>query len=61
LLYRDGLPVAMLTAGEVRFLEDLDPAAEWEANKALLRAEFAPSVSAERQAQRLVVTVTPRA
>ena len=61
LLYRDGLPVATLTAGEVRFLEDLDPAAEWEANKALLRAEFAPSVSAERQAQRLLVIVTPRA
>jgi ATP-dependent helicase Lhr and Lhr-like helicase len=61
LLYRDGLPVAMLTAGEVRFLEDLDPAAEWQANKALLRAEFAPAVSAEREAERLVVTVTPRA
>ena len=45
LLYRDGLPVAMLAAGEVQFLEDLDPVAAWEANKALLRAGFALSVS----------------
>jgi ATP-dependent Lhr-like helicase len=37
LLYRDGLPIAMLAAGEVRFLETLDPAREWEARKALLR------------------------
>src|SRR5262249_24088436 len=43
LLYRDGLPIAMLSGGEVRFLEELDPAAEWEANKALLRARFAPA------------------
>ena len=38
LLYRDGLPVALLAGGEVHFLETLDPAAEWEARKALLRA-----------------------
>jgi ATP-dependent helicase Lhr and Lhr-like helicase len=37
LLYRDGLPIAMLAAGEVRFLETLDAASEWEAHKALLR------------------------
>jgi ATP-dependent Lhr-like helicase len=37
LLYRDGLPVAFLTAGEVRFLETLDAAAEWEGRKILLR------------------------
>jgi ATP-dependent helicase Lhr and Lhr-like helicase len=37
LLYRDGLPVAFLAAGEVRFLETLDPAAEWEGRKILLR------------------------
>jgi ATP-dependent Lhr-like helicase len=43
LLYRDGLPIAMLSGSEVRFLEELDPAAEWEANKALLRARFAPA------------------
>jgi ATP-dependent Lhr-like helicase len=37
LLYRDGLPIALLAAGEVQFLETLDPANEWEAHKALLR------------------------
>jgi ATP-dependent Lhr-like helicase len=37
LLFRDGLPIAMLAAGEVRFLETLDAASEWEAHKALLR------------------------
>jgi ATP-dependent helicase Lhr and Lhr-like helicase len=47
LLYRDGLPIAMLIGGEVRFLEELDPAAEWEANKALLRARFAPASRTE--------------
>ena len=37
LLYRDGLPIALLAAGEVQFLETLDPPNEWEAHKALLR------------------------
>jgi len=31
------LPVATLAAGEVQFLETLDPATEWEARNALLR------------------------
>ena len=38
LLYCDGLPIALLAAGEVQFLETLDAAAEWEAHKALLRS-----------------------
>ena len=37
LLYRDGVPIAVLSGGEVRFLETLDAATEWEARKALLR------------------------
>ncbi|HXW25006.1 MAG TPA: DEAD/DEAH box helicase [Xanthobacteraceae bacterium] len=37
LLLRDGVPIAILAAGEVRFLETLDAASEWEAHKALLR------------------------
>jgi len=46
LLYRDGLPIALLAAGDVQFLETLDAASEWEAHKALLRcAEPAPSIS----------------
>ena len=36
-LYRDGLPVALLAGGEPQFLETLDTAAEWQAKKALLR------------------------
>jgi ATP-dependent helicase Lhr and Lhr-like helicase len=37
-LYRDGVPVAVLAAGEVQFLESLDAASEWQARKALLRS-----------------------
>jgi ATP-dependent helicase Lhr and Lhr-like helicase len=37
LLYRGGLPVALLAGGEVLFLTDLDAATQWEARKALLR------------------------
>src|SRR5258707_6539971 len=46
LLYRDGIPTAVLAAGEVRFLSDLDPAIEWHARKTLLRGTVhAPSIS----------------
>jgi ATP-dependent Lhr-like helicase len=37
LLYRDGLPVAIYAAGEVQFLEKLEPKEEWEARNAVLR------------------------
>jgi ATP-dependent Lhr-like helicase len=37
LLYRDGIPIATLAAGEVRMLETLDAADEWQAHKTLLR------------------------
>jgi ATP-dependent helicase Lhr and Lhr-like helicase len=47
LLYRDGLPIALLAAGEVQFLETLDPASEWEAHKALLRCAE-PAASTDR-------------
>jgi ATP-dependent Lhr-like helicase len=49
LLLRDGLPIATLAAGEVRFLETLDAASEWDAHKALLRqtAPRRPAASAE--------------
>jgi len=39
LLYRDGLPVAVYAAGEVRFLENLEPEDRWEAQTALLRRQ----------------------
>jgi ATP-dependent Lhr-like helicase len=38
LLYRDGVPVALLAGGEVRFLETLDESSQWQARKALLRS-----------------------
>jgi ATP-dependent helicase Lhr and Lhr-like helicase len=38
LLFRDGVPVASLTGGEVQFLTDLDAAVEWQARKTLLRS-----------------------
>ncbi len=37
LLYKDGLPVATLAAGEIRYHEELPPKAQWEAQVALLR------------------------
>ena len=42
LLYRDGIPVALLAGGEVQFLETLDAPTEWEARKALLRRTASP-------------------
>ena len=38
-LYRDGVPVALLAGGEVRFLEQLAPPDEWSARNALLRRQ----------------------
>ncbi len=37
-LYRDGLPLALQSGGEVQFLGTLDAAAQWQARKALLRS-----------------------
>ncbi|HZC98559.1 MAG TPA: ATP-dependent DNA helicase, partial [Bradyrhizobium sp.] len=45
-LYRDGVPVAALTAGEVSFFGEFDPATEWQARRALLRSALrAPSLA----------------
>ncbi|HKC42811.1 MAG TPA: DEAD/DEAH box helicase [Burkholderiales bacterium] len=38
-LYRDGVPIALLAGGEARFLERLSPEAEWSARGALLRRQ----------------------
>jgi ATP-dependent Lhr-like helicase len=37
-LYRDGLPIALYSGGEVQFLETLDAAGQWQARKTLLRS-----------------------
>jgi ATP-dependent Lhr-like helicase len=45
-LYRDGVPIALLAGGAVQFLETLDAASEWAAQKALLRGtQPAPSLA----------------
>jgi len=44
LLYRDGLPMASLSAGDVQFLQAFDTAEEWEARKALMRWAGMPTV-----------------
>jgi ATP-dependent helicase Lhr and Lhr-like helicase len=36
-LYRDGIPIALFAAGEVRFLVPLEPKEQWEAQNAILR------------------------
>jgi ATP-dependent helicase Lhr and Lhr-like helicase len=52
LLYRDGLPIALLSSGNVQFLEQMNATAEWEAHKALLRASLVPSLSPDGDRQR---------
>jgi ATP-dependent Lhr-like helicase len=39
-LYRDGVPIALLVGGEARFLESIAPEAEWTARNALLRRQI---------------------
>jgi ATP-dependent Lhr-like helicase len=46
LLYRDGLPIAIYAAGEVRFLESLAPREEWEARNAVLRRHVPAALAA---------------
>jgi hypothetical protein len=42
-LYRDGVPMASLVAGDVTFFEEFEPATQWQVRQALLRgAEHAP-------------------
>jgi ATP-dependent Lhr-like helicase len=41
-LYRDGVPIALAAAGDIRFLEALTPEAQWAARAALLRRQVPP-------------------
>lgn len=43
-LYRDGVPIALLVAGDVRFLEALAPEAQWSARNALLKRQVPASL-----------------
>ena len=46
LLYRDGIPIAVLEGREPRFLVDLDAATRWQAQNALVRRSVAPKLKA---------------
>ncbi len=46
ILYRDGVPIAILEAGQVRFLLELEKAAEWKAKTALIRRSVPPQLRA---------------
>jgi ATP-dependent Lhr-like helicase len=45
-LYRDGVPIAVLEAKEIRFLMPLDTSEQWKARNALLRRHIPPKVRA---------------
>ena len=44
ILYRDGVPIAVLEAKEIRYLADMSPADQWQARNALLRRHVPPKV-----------------
>jgi ATP-dependent Lhr-like helicase len=46
LLYRDGIPIAVLEAREIRYLVEMEPAEQWQARNALLRRRIPPKVRA---------------
>ncbi len=46
LLYRDGVPIAVLEAKEVRYLVEMNAADQWQARNALLRRHIPPKVRA---------------
>ena len=48
LLSRDGAPIAVLEAKEIRFLIEMDAADQWQARNALLRRRMPPKVRAYR-------------
>jgi ATP-dependent Lhr-like helicase len=45
ILYRDGVPIAVLVGGETQFLEQLDPKEQWEAHNAVLRRHIPPMLA----------------
>jgi len=46
LLYRDGIPIAVLEAKEIRYLVEMEAAEQWQARNALLRRRIPPKVRA---------------
>ncbi|PYV85875.1 MAG: ATP-dependent DNA helicase, partial [Acidobacteria bacterium] len=46
ILYRDGVPIAIREAGQVRFLTEMDSSSEWQVRNALLRRTVPPQLRA---------------
>ena len=46
ILYRDGVPIAVLEAGQERYLVELEKAEEWPARKALIHWLVPPQLKA---------------
>jgi ATP-dependent Lhr-like helicase len=44
-LYRDGVPIALYVGGEVKFLEQLEPPEQWQAQNLLLRRQVPANLS----------------
>src|SRR5438128_1911850 len=59
LLYRDGVPVAVLEAREIRFLTEMNVADQWKARNALLRRNVPPKVRAYLSTPGLTVSPSP--
>src|SRR5581483_2407823 len=55
-LYRDGVPIAILEAKELRFLIEMSAADQWQARHALLRRYIPPKVRAYLSQNRLTVS-----
>jgi ATP-dependent Lhr-like helicase len=45
ILYRNGLPLASLAGGEIRFHQDIDEAGEWQAKQALMFGATSPEMA----------------
>jgi ATP-dependent helicase Lhr and Lhr-like helicase len=55
-LYRDGVPIAILEAKELRFLIEMSAADQWQARNALLRRHVPPKVRAYLTQSRMTVS-----
>jgi ATP-dependent Lhr-like helicase len=58
LLYRDGVPIAVLEAKEIRFMSEMSAADQWQARNALLRRHVPPKVRAYLNQSGSTVTPT---
>ena len=57
-LYRDGVPIALLEAREIRFLVEMNAAAQWKVRNALLRRNVPPKVRAYLSTNGMTISPT---